>query len=137
MKVCMTLRDPDLPPYAGRMTSEEGPPPVGGTVPVQQQRWTYGWSLLDSAEPWLNRYQRQLIDLVARCLMAKQEFRPTLQQIQTIVTQQLGAPPPIANVPPIWTNTFFAQPPAPQPPRDTEFADPLDPFWDYRAHEPI
>lgn len=133
----MTLRNPDLPPYAGRMTSEEPPPPVGGTVPSNQERWTYGWSLLDPAEPWLNRYQRQLIDLVARCLMAKQEFRPTLQQIQTIITQQLGAPAAIANVPPPWTNTFFAQPPAPQPPRDTEFADPLDPFWDYRAHEPI
>lgn len=136
MKVCMTLRNPDSPPYAGRMTTEEPPAPVGRTVPANQQRWTYGWSLLDPAEPWLNKYQRPLIDLVARCLMAKQEFRPTLQQIQTIVTQELASAANAA-VPAYWTNTFFAQPRPPQPPRNTEFVEEIDPFWDYRAHRRI
>lgn len=127
----MQLRDPDNPPWAGRMTSQEPAFPT-----PDQERWTYGWSLLDPVEPWLNRYQRPLIDLVARCLMAKQEFRPTLQQIQTIITRELASAnfPANANVPPYWTNTFFAQPRLPQPPRSTEFAKPLDPFWDYSKH---
>ncbi|KAI7780758.1 hypothetical protein LA080_015549 [Diaporthe eres] len=133
MKVCMTLRNPDSPPYAGRMRSEEPPTPLGRTPPANQQRWTYGWSLLDPTEPWLNKYQRPLIDLVARCLMAKQEFRPTLQQIQAIVMQEL-ANAANAAVPAYWTNTFFAQPRPPQPPRNTEFVEEIDPFWDYRAH---
>lgn len=143
MKVCMTLANPDSPPFADRMTSEEPPPPASGPLPADQQRWTYGWSLLDPSEPWLNRYQRPLIDLVARCLMARQEHRPTLQQIQAIVTAQLAAPPAApngpanANVPAYWTNTFFAQPPLPQPPRDTEFVADVDPFWDYRDHQEV
>ena len=130
MKVCMTLAYPDLPPYAGRMASEEPPTPV----PADQERWTYGWSLLDPAEPWLNKYQRPLIDLVARCLMAKQEFRPTLQAVQTIVTAELAAPANAA-VPGRWTRTFFGQPRAPKPPRDTETVKVINPFWDYRAHD--
>lgn len=136
MKVCMTLCNPDSPPYAGRMTTQEPAPPQGGTVPAGQQRWTYGWSLLDPAEPWLGRYQRPLIDLVARCLMARQEFRPTLQQVQAIVTQEL-ANPANANVPPYWTNTFFAQPRLPAPPRAAANVSEVDPFWDYRTHKPI
>jgi hypothetical protein len=79
-------------------------------------------------------YQRPLIDLVARCLMAKQEFRPTLQQIQTIITQQLALPVNAA-VPAYWTNTFFGQPPPPKSPRISEFVNELDPFWDYRKHD--
>lgn len=139
MNVCMTLCSPEYPPYAGRMTSEEPPPPAGGIVPYNQQRWTYGWPLLDPNEPWLNRYQRPLIDLVARCLMAKQEFRPTLQQIQTIITQELASPnfPANANVPAYWTNTFFRQPRLPQPPGITEFVKSLDPFWNYSTHKPV
>lgn len=126
MKVCMTLRYPDLPPYAGRMASQEPPPPV----PADRERWTYGWSLLDPAEQWGGIYQPALIDLVARCLMAKQEFRPTLQQIQNVITQQLALPAN-ANVPAYWTTTFFGQPPTPKPPRVTEFVNELNPFWDY------
>lgn len=132
MKVCMTLRYPDLPPYAGRMVTQEPPPPV---LP-HQERWTYGWSLLDPAEPWLGMYQQSLIDLVARCLMAKQEFRPDLQQIQNIITQQLAMPANAnANVPAYWTTTFFGQPPTPKPPRVTEFVKDLEPFWDYLRHD--
>lgn len=138
MKVCMTLCLPESPPSAGRMTTEEPVLPAGVPVPAPQERWTYGWSLLSPVEPWLGKYQRPLIDLVARCLMAKQEFRPTLQQIQTIITAQLGIPGSVAaTVPPYWTNTFFSVPRPPQPPRDTEFANPLDPFWDYRGQKPV
>lgn len=126
----MTLIPTDQPPHAGRMTTEEPPAPVPGP----QERWTYGWSLLDPTEQWLGMYQRPLIDLVARCLMAKQELRPTLQQIQTIITQQLALPVNIA-VPAYWTNTFFGQPPPPKPPQISEFVNELDPFWDYRKHD--
>lgn len=122
----MTLRDPDLPPYAGRMISEEPANPT-----TDQERWTYGWSLLDPAEPWTNMYQQALIDLVARCLMAKQAHRPTLQQIQAIITAQLALPAN-QNVDAYWTNTFFSDPPPPRPPVDTENVNDIDPFWDYR-----
>ncbi|KAG6354492.1 hypothetical protein INS49_004509 [Diaporthe citri] len=131
MKVCMMLVDPDLPPYAGRMTSQEPANPT-----PDQERWTYGWSLLDPAEPWANLYQQSLIDLVARCLMAKQEHRPTLQQLQTVITQELALPAN-QNVPNYWTNTFFADPQPPRPPVDTENVNVIDPFWDYRKRKPL
>lgn len=123
----MTLLDPDLPPYAGRMTSQEPANPA-----PDQERWTYGWSLLDPTEQWNNQYQQGLIDLVARCLMAKQEHRPTLQQLQTAITVELALPAnQDQNVDPYWTNTFFRDPPPPQPPPDTESLTSVDPFMDY------
>lgn len=125
------LVDPDIPPFAGRMTSQEPANPT-----PDQERWTYGWSLLDPAEPWTNMYQQSLIDLVARCLMAKQEYRPTLQQIQTIITQELALPANLA-VPNYWTNTFFADPQPPRPPVDTENISNIDPFWDYRKRKAL
>lgn len=131
MKVSMTLIDPDLPPYAGRMTSQEPANPT-----PDQERWTYGWSLIDPAESWANRYQQPLFDLVARCLMAKQEHRPPLQQIQTIITQQLALPAN-QNVPVYWTNTFFREPKPPRPPGDTENISNVDPFWDYKKRRPL
>ncbi|KAJ0120639.1 hypothetical protein J7T55_015369 [Diaporthe amygdali] len=127
IKVCMTLMDPDQPPYAGRMASQEPP----NSTP-DQERWTYGWSLLDPAEPWAAQYQQSLIDLVARCLMAKQEHRPTLQQIQTVITQELTLPAN-QNVPAYWTNTFFREPRPPKPPEDTEDLSDIDPFRDFRT----
>lgn len=131
MKVCMMLVDPDRPPYAGRMTSQEPANPR-----PDQERWTYGWSLLDPNESWVDMYQQSLIDLVARCLMAKQANRPTLQQIQTIITQELALPAN-QNVPAYWTNTFFLDPQPPIPPEDTENVNNIDPFWDYTEGVPV
>ncbi|KAI3392688.1 hypothetical protein diail_5288 [Diaporthe ilicicola] len=130
MKVCMTLHDPDQPPYAGRMTTEEPPAPV----PIDQQRWTYGWQLLDPAEPWwLPLYQRPLVDLVCRCLMARQDFRPSLAQLQAIITANLALPAN-QNVPAFWTNTFFGDPQPPSPPEGTNTRRrDIDPFFDYRT----
>lgn len=122
----MTLTDPDLPPYAGRMTNQEPANPA-----PHKERWTYGWSLLDPSEPWSGMYQQSLVYLVARCLMAKQAHRPTLQHLQTIITQQLALPTN-QNVPAYWTNTFFSDPDPPRPPVDTENVNDIDPFWDYR-----
>lgn len=123
----MTLiQDPDWPPYAGRMATEEPPNPT-----PDQERWTYGWSLLNPNDPWSNMYQQSLRDLVARCLMAKQAHRPTLQQIQTTIDTELAMPANAA-VPAYWTNTFFLDPPPPRPPVDTENISNIDPFWDYR-----
>lgn len=127
MKGCMTLmQDPDQPPYAGRMTSQEPPNPT-----PDQECWTYGWSLLDANDPWSTMYQQSLRDLVASCLMAKQAQRPTLQQIQTIIAAELGQPANAA-VPAYWTNTFFLDPPPPRPPKDTENISNINPFWDYK-----
>lgn len=121
----MTLiQDPDQPPYAGRMTSQEPPNPT-----PDQERWTYGWSLLDPNDPWSTMYQQPLLDLVARCLMAKQAHRPTLQNLQTTIDTELAAS---AAVPAYWTNTFFLDPPPPRPPRDTENINNINPFWDYK-----
>lgn len=110
------------------MTSAE--PQALVPLPADQERWTYGWSLLDPNEQWVTQYQPALTDLVAKCLMARQEFRPTLQQIQTVITQQLAVPAN-ATVPAYWTDTFFGQPPRPHPPEDTEFVTRINPFWDY------
>lgn len=129
MKVCMTLHDPNIPPYAGRMTAAE----PAGVVPIDQQRWTYGWQLLDLTEPWNALYQQPLINLVCRCLMAKQDHRPDLAQLQAMITANLALP---ANqtVPPIWTNTFFADPQPPTPPEETDIRrTDIDPFFDYRT----
>ncbi|KAH8744670.1 hypothetical protein F5883DRAFT_722163 [Diaporthe sp. PMI_573] len=131
MKVSMTLLDPDFPPYAGRMTSQEPANPT-----PDQQHWTFGYALLDPADPWTARYQQSLIDLVARCLMAKQAHRPTLQQLQTIITQELALPAN-QNVPAYWTNTFFVDPQKPRPPVDTENINNIDPFWDYKKREKL
>ncbi|POS81278.1 hypothetical protein DHEL01_v200328 [Diaporthe helianthi] len=114
--------------WTGRMTSAEPQAPV--PLPAHQERWTYGWSLLDPSEQWVTQYQPALTDLVAQCLMAKQEFRPTLQQIQTIIIQQLAVQAN-TDVPAYWTDTFFRQPPRPRAPEDTEFAARINPFWDY------
>lgn len=62
--------------------------------------------------------------------MAKQEHRPTLDAIQTIITQQL-AMPANQDVPQYWTNTFFREPRRPIPPEDTEDVNNIDPYWDY------
>ncbi|KAG8163387.1 hypothetical protein KVR01_006684 [Diaporthe batatas] len=134
IKTALTLLDPDMPPYAGRMTSAEPP-----NVTPTQERWTYGWSLLDPLEPWAtnNMYSQALRDVVAECLMAKQEHRPTLNNLQQRITQQLAM---AANqvIPQYWTNTFFREPRRPrQPPPDTADVDTIDPFWDYENAEAL
>ncbi|KAG6361235.1 hypothetical protein INS49_009459 [Diaporthe citri] len=131
IKVCMTLAEPDFPPYAGRFKTDEPPNPT-----PDQERWTYGWSLLDNSDPdlaapqWRGMYSPALRRLVARCLMAKQDHRPELQDIQARIDTAL-AQPHLQVVPPYWTNTFFREPPPPRPPRDTEDVNDIDPFWDY------
>lgn len=129
----MTLTDSDIPPYAGRMTSAEP-----ANVTPDQERWTYGWSLLDPREPWAtnNMFSQGLRDLVAACLMAKQEHRPTLDNIQQVIDQQLAV---AANqqVPQYWTTTFFREPPRPRPPPNTVDVNTIDPFWDYRTAEAL
>lgn len=129
----MTLTDADMPPYAGRMTSAEPANPT-----PDQERWTYGWSLLDQREPWANNnmFSQALRDLVATCLMARQEHRPTLDNIQQTIDQQLALAGN-QQIPQYWTNTFFREPPQPRPPEDTESVNNIDPFRDYETGEAL
>ncbi|POS76787.1 hypothetical protein DHEL01_v204820 [Diaporthe helianthi] len=133
IKTAMTLVNPDLPPYAGRMTTAEPANPI-----PSQERWTYGFSLIDPREPWAtnNMYSQALRDLVAACLMSKQEHRPTLNNIQQTINQQLAMP---ANqqIPQYYATTFFREPPPPTPPDITADLGTVDPFYDYEAAQAL
>ena len=146
----MTLQKPQFPPVAGRLVKDEPAGVPYYLVPRDEQRWTYGYDLIDPdpenewAQMLQGRYGMHLCEVVARCLMNKQEHRPNLQQLQDWITAELAPPagggrPPddsaAARVPWGWRYLQFGNPPPPTASwgvADTgvENGD-IDPFWDY------
>lgn len=135
---CMLLlQKPDTPAVAGRMRSEE---PVGvpaAQVPYPDQRWTYGYRLIANDREGLeyrNRFTPELCQTIAKCMMARQEHRPDLTQLQTDITNALGAaPPPL----PAWVREFFGRDNPPRVPARAMYTDVdlenMDPFNPYPA----
>lgn len=71
--------------------------PPATDVPIQDQRWTYGYRLIrNNAEgrEYREKFTPALCELIAKCLMARQEHRPDLNQLQTAITNALGNPLP-------------------------------------------
>ncbi|KUI66988.1 hypothetical protein VM1G_02307 [Cytospora mali] len=130
MYCLMTFEEPQFPPVAGRFTKDEPGGMAYGLVPRRQQRWTYGYKLVDpdpaneQTQELQTRYGTHLCEVVARCLMNKQEHRPNLQQLQDWVTAELSPPPgggpppadsPAAPVPARWKADMLGNPPRPRP----------------------
>lgn len=75
-------------------------------VPRNQQRWNYGFKLVDpdpnnaQAQAIQARCGMHLCQVVTRCLMNNQEHRPTLQQLQDWATAA-------------WKTAVFGNPRAP------------------------
>lgn len=152
----MTFEQPPFPPVAGRLRRDEPPGIPYALVPRNRQRWTYGFKLVDpspnnaESQAIQARYGNHLCEVVARCLMNKQEHRPTLQQLQDWATTAL-TPPPGGGPPPAgstatavyagWKAALFGNPRAPTVPwrlKDTGFSNSdIDPFWNYARGEPI
>lgn len=80
------------------MKSEEPPPvPPATDVPIQDQRWTYGYRLIaddDEGREYQQKFTPALCEAIAKCMMARQEHRPDLNQLQADITNALGNPPP-------------------------------------------
>ncbi|ROV97442.1 hypothetical protein VMCG_06859 [Cytospora schulzeri] len=70
---CMTLLEPDEPPVPKPM-----PGRAGANAAMQ---WTYGAEIM--GREYIDRYGREMCELVARCLMHRPVDRPTLDQLQT------------------------------------------------------
>lgn len=129
----LLLQEPDFPPVAGRMRSAE--PPQWDPVPMRHQRWTYGYRLIaDDAEGqgYRQRFTPLLCETIAKCLMAKQEHRPNLIELQRIITGAISNGP--ARLPDAVRN-FFGDDAPPAVPRfldytrfDLETMDPFDPY---------
>lgn len=141
---CMLLlQRPDFPPVAGRMESAE--PPQFNPVPIRHQRWTYGYRLIEDSEEgdeYRARFSPLLCETIARCLMHRQEHRPTLVELQGIITNALGNPPP--PLPNDDVRNFFGS--DVQPPLrwysqhlnlDLERMDPFDPFPGFHYLEEV
>lgn len=133
----LLLQHPDFPPVAERMFSEE--PPQVNPVPVPDQRWTYGYRLIEDSEEgreYRDRFTPLLCETIARCLMHKQEHRPDLVQLQGIITNALGNAPP--GLPGNVRRFFGSDAPPPLPPYaafvdvDLQNLDPFDPYNGYR-----
>lgn len=94
----LLLQTPDFPAVAGRMKREEPAiVPPATDVPIQDQRWTYGYRLIrNNAEgrEYREKFTPALCEMIAKCLMARQEHRPDLNQLQTAITNALGNPLP-------------------------------------------
>lgn len=152
----MTFEHPQFPPVAGRMRADE---PLGmayGLVPRNQQRWTFGFRLVDQdpnnpqSAALRTKYGNHLCEVVARCLMNKQAHRPTLQQLQDWAVAALtapwgGGPPPAGDTTTAgyaaWKAGIFGNPREPAIPWQLEHSGirntDIDPFWDYAQGEPI
>ncbi|ROV92956.1 hypothetical protein VMCG_09010 [Cytospora schulzeri] len=156
MYCLMTFTQPQFPPVAGRLAKDEPPGMPYGLVARSEQRWTYGFRLVDpdpanaSAQEFKERYGSRLCEVVARCLMNKQAHRPSLQQLQDWITTAI-TPPPGGGDPPGgstatalyagWKRTVFGNPPFPKVPRrvsQTRLGNmDIDPFWDYGRDRPL
>ncbi|KAI7780757.1 hypothetical protein LA080_015548 [Diaporthe eres] len=94
----LLLQTPDFPAVAGRMKSEEPPlVPPATDVPIQDQRWTYGYRLIaddDEGREYQQKFTPALCEAIAKCMMARQEHRPDLNQLQADITIALGNPLP-------------------------------------------
>lgn len=128
----LLLQEPDFPPVAGRMRSAE--PPQFDPVPMRHQRWTYGYRLIaDNAEGqgYRQRFTPLLCETIAKCLMAKQEHRPNLIELQRIIRVAISDGPAL---PDAVRNFFGNDAPPPLPPfldyTSFDFAtmDPFDPY---------
>lgn len=136
---CLMLRQhPDFPAVAGRMRGEE-PPFVApaNDLPIEDQRWTFGYRLVEDsadAREYQRNFSRVLCETVAKCLMARQEHRPDLNQLQTIITNAMGNPvPPL----PARVRRFFGSDAPPPVPWRNAYTDvdllsmnPFDPYPD-------
>lgn len=145
MHCLMTMETPQFPSVAGRMTADE---PLGmayGLVPKTQQRWTFGYKLVDrdpnnaQTQALQAQYGIHLCQVVARCLMNRQEHRPNLQQLQDWIMAALT--PPAAPVPAAWKAAWLGNPRPPRAPwqvvdAGTRNSD-IDPFWDYGRGVPV
>lgn len=131
----LLLQEPDFPPVAGRMTSEEPAGVAYDTVPTQDQRWTYGYRLIENTpegQEHRDRFTPALCELVAKCLMHRQEHRPDLTQLQADVAAALGNPvPPL----PARVRRFFGNDPPMPVPWYSAYTDvdllTMDPFEPY------
>ncbi|KUI57802.1 hypothetical protein VP1G_05087 [Cytospora mali] len=156
MYCLMTFEEPQFPPVAGRFTKDEPGGMAYGLVPRRQQRWTYGYKLVDpdpaneQTQELQTRYGTHLCEVVARCLMNKQEHRPNLQQLQDWITAELTPPPgggpppadsPAAPVPAGWKADMLGNPPRPRPGwrvATTGWSNStVDPFWNYGNNKSI
>lgn len=156
MYCLMTFEQPQFPPVAGRLAQDEPGGMPYGLVPRNQQRWTYGFKLVDpdpvnvQAQAWQARYGTHLCEVVARCLMNRQEHRPSLQQLQNWITTAI-TPPPGGGDPPGgstqtalyggWRAVVVGDPPPPSVPWQLAQTginnSDIDPFWDYRTGQPL
>lgn len=132
----LLLQLPDFPPIAGRMTSEEPavvPPALD--VPFEEQRWTYGYRLIadgDEGDEYRANFTPALCETIAKCMMARQEHRPDLTQLQADITNAIGNPPP--RLDPRVRRFFGSEATPPVPWRalytdvDLQNMDPFDPY---------
>jgi hypothetical protein len=134
----LLLQAPDFPPVAGRMLSAEPAPPPGGQVAYDDQRWTYGYRLIENTpegQEYQTRFTPLLCDTIARCLMAKQEHRPDLVTLQNTIAGALGNPPP--RLPGTVRRFFGSDAPPPVPwystysDADLAQIDPFDPYPEF------
>lgn len=104
-------------------------------VPVQDQRWTYGYRLIANdaeGQEYRDNFSAALCETIAKCMMARQEHRPDLVQLQTGITNAIGNPPPRLEA---RVRRFFgseATPPVPwigaYTDVDLQNMDPFDPY---------
>lgn len=124
------------------MRSEEPAPiPPAVNIPYEEQRWTYGYRLIaNNAEGQAirARFTPALCETIAKCMMARQEHRPDLSQLQTDISNALNplprlprtvrrffgsdAPPPVA-----WLSEYSDV--------DIQNMDPFDPYPGYNDDE--
>lgn len=138
MLCLLLLQKPDFPPVPGRMKSEEPAiVPPAADVPYQDQRWTYGYRLIaedDEGQEHRQKFTPALCETIAKCMMARQEHRPDLNQLQAAITNALGNPLPRLDAS---VRRFFgveATPPVPWRSLYTDVdllhMDPFDPYPD-------
>ncbi|KKY39029.1 hypothetical protein UCDDA912_g00936 [Diaporthe ampelina] len=119
------------------MTSEEPAGVAYNAVPTQDQRWTYGYRLIQNTpegQEHRDNFTPALCETIAKCLMHRQEHRPDLVQLQADITNALGNAPPRL---PARVRRFFGNdPPLPVPwysaytDVDLQHMDPFDPYPD-------
>lgn len=113
--------------------------PPAADVPVQDQRWTYGYRLIAGdaeGQEYQQKFTPALCEAVAKCLMARQEHRPDLNQLQTAITNALGNPLPRLDAK---VRRFFGREAKPPVPWRSAYTDVdllhMDPFNPY-PHDP-
>lgn len=117
------------------MRSEEPPiVPPAIDVPFADQRWTYGYRLIapgDAGDTYRYTFSTALCETIAKCMMARQEHRPDLNQLQAAINAAINPQP---RLPGTVRRFFGAEASPPMPWRgaymgvDLTTTNPFDPY---------